>query len=129
MIHAPDRVHPQVRNVYENLIRSDYPDGYYAGALLRREGSDHYALNGFEPRWSAAGAWGVDCYREDGGDIVVGFFGDEDNFLEWYGEAVDAGVLARDPEDADSVSVCRRNALKGGDWRRIYQPEEPGTGS
>ncbi|HYW91657.1 MAG TPA: hypothetical protein VFA95_04200 [Gammaproteobacteria bacterium] len=128
MIHAPDKVRPQVQNVYENLIRSDYPDGYYSGALLRREGGEHYALNGFEPRWTAAGAWGIDCYREEDDSVVVGFFGNEDNFLEWYGEVVNAGMLARDPGDGAAVQACRKRALEGGDWRRIYQPEGPEAG-
>jgi len=121
MFHVPESIQREVTNVFENFVNSDYPTGFYAGAELIREDDGHLAVNGFEPRWSAEEAWGIDCYIEDD-ETIVGFFGDEQNFLGWYREMVDAGVLSQNPDDRDDVEACRNRAREGGGWRQIYEP-------
>lgn len=125
MIHAPRHIVTQVENTYHNFMLADFPDGCYCGAWLLRHPDDlNLQLVGFSARWDNVHAWGLDVFREEGEEDMVGFFGPEEGFLEWYGEMVDAGLLAADPKDGDQLRAALARAQDPDSFAHLYQPDD-----
>ena len=120
MIHAPDSVTEQVRNVYDNFMSAGYAPGRYHGALLHKESDGAMQLNGFEPRWNAEDAWGIDTFSDDG-EVNVGFFGKEQAFLTWYGEMCESGLLAKDPGDSEQVKAAKARAGDAAALKGVFE--------
>lgn len=125
MIHAPRHIAAQIENTYHNFMLADFPDGGYCGAwLLRHPDNLNMQLVGFGSRWDNVHAWGLDVFREEGEEDMVGFFGPEEEFLVWYDEMVNAGLLAADPADGDQVRAALARAREPDSFADIYEPEE-----